>query len=44
MYIEGMIFTKFRRKAIKFPTNIGAGLEGPLPDHRNKRYHKKHIK
>jgi hypothetical protein len=29
-------FTKFRIKAIKFPINFGAGLEGPLPE-KNKR-------
>lgn len=25
------ILTKFKRNAITFPTNFGAGLEGPLP-------------
>lgn len=29
------MLTKFRIKAIKFPTNLGAGWDGPLPE-RNK--------
>jgi hypothetical protein len=29
-------FTKFRIKAIKFPINFGAGLEGPLPEKKKR--------
>lgn len=29
------IFTKFRKKAMMFPMNFGAGSEGPFPESKN---------
>lgn len=35
MYISRGNFTKFRKNAMMFPINFGAGCDGPFPESKN---------